>query len=498
MNPNELLRIVDSLHRDKNIQPEIVFQAIEAALVSAARRQYGEETEISVEIDRETGTLNATLNGETLDEETIGRIGAQTAKQVIIQKIREAERDSLVEVFSGQIDDMINGVVQRADGGATVVSFQNVEAILPRSEQIPGETHHANERVRAVIYEVKPQGSRVKVVLSRTRPSLVRRLFEQEIPEIAEGVIAVDAMSREPGYRSKVAVSSNDQRVDCVGACVGVRGNRIKNIVDELSGERIDIVRWSEDPEVLIPNALQPAEVDQVLLCDMLGRAIVLVREDQLSLAIGRRGQNVRLASKLCGWDIEIMTSEELEEQIDRAVVGFSALDGVDDEVAQRLVEQGYLSYDDLSVIEPDALMEMGDLTAEQVEHIVGQAEAKAEEAERAAAEERRRRKEQEKQEKLEGTAAAVEPPASDASASPEDAGETAAEERPQENEQEQLEGTAAAEPPASDASVSPEEAEDAAAEERPQENKQERLEGTAAAAGPPASDASVSPEEVD
>jgi N utilization substance protein A len=244
-------------------------------------------------------------------------------------------------------------------------------------------------------------------------------LFEQEIPEIAEGVIAVDAMSREPGYRSKVAVSSKDQRVDCVGACVGVRGNRIKNIVDELSGERIDIVRWSEDPEVLIPNALQPAEVDQVLLCDMLGRAIVLVREDQLSLAIGRRGQNVRLASKLCGWDIEIMTSEELEEQIDRAVAGFSALDGVEDEVAQRLVEQGYLSYDDLSVIEPDALMEMGDLTAEQVDHIVEQAEQKAEEAERAAAEERRRQKEQEQ---LEGTAAAAGPPASDVSASPDEA----------------------------------------------------------------------------
>ncbi len=409
MNPNELLRIVDSLHRDKNIDTEVVFQAIEAALVSAVRRQYGDEAEIDVHLDRETGGLQATLNGESLDEETIGRIGAQTAKQVIIQKIREAERDSLVEEFGGQIDDMVTGIVQRVEGGATIVSLGSVEAILPRSEQIPGESHHVNERIRAVIYEVKPQGSRVKVVLSRTRPSLVKRLFEQEIPEIAEGVISVNAMAREPGYRSKVAVSSADQRIDCVGACVGVRGNRIKNIVDELSGERIDIVRWSDDPQVLIPNALQPAEVEQVLLCDMLGRAIVLVREDQLSLAIGRRGQNVRLASKLCMWDIEIMTAEELEEQIDRAVVGFSALDGVDDELAQSLVEQGYLSYDDLSVIEPDALMEMGGLTAEQVEHIVDQAEQKAEEAERAAAEERRRQKEQEQ---LEAAAAAAKPAA--------------------------------------------------------------------------------------
>ena len=294
---------------------------------------------------------------------------------------------------------MVSGVVQRVEGNTTTVSLGHVEAILPRSEQIPGESHHPNERVRAVVFEVKPQGNRVKVVLSRTRPQLVQRLFEQEIPEIADGVISVNAMAREPGYRSKVAVSSIDQRVDCVGACVGVRGNRIKNIVDELGGERIDIVRWSDDPLVLVPNALQPAKVDQVLLCDMLGRAIVLVNEDQLSLAIGRRGQNVRLASKLCGWDIEIMTADELEKQIDRAVSGFSSIDGMAEDVAQKLVEQGFLTYDDLSVIEPDQLMEMGELTEEQVQHIVEQAEQKATEAEEAAAAERRRQKEVERME---------------------------------------------------------------------------------------------------
>jgi len=277
-----------------------------------------------------------------------------------------AARDALIEEFRERIGQLMNGIVQRNEGGATTVSLGNVEALLPRSEQIPGESHHPNERVRTVVYEVKPQGSRVKIILSRTRPQLVQRLFEQEIPEIADGVITINAIAREPGYRSKVAVSSSDQRVDCVGACVGVRGNRIKNIVDELAGERIDIVRFSPDPQVLIPNALQPAEVDEVILCQMIGRAIVLVREDQLSLAIGRRGQNVRLASRLCGWDIEIMTQEELEEQIDRAVVGFSSLDGVDEELANRLVGEGFLSYDDLSVIEPDVLMEMGSLTAEQ------------------------------------------------------------------------------------------------------------------------------------
>ncbi|MGI9178370.1 MAG: transcription termination factor NusA, partial [Pirellulales bacterium] len=268
------------------------------------------------------------------------------------------------------------------------------EAILPRSEQIPGESYHPNERVRATIFEVRKVGSRVKIILSRIRPQLVQRLFEQEIPESADGVIEIRAISREPGYRSKVAVISSDNRIDCVGACVGVRGNRIKNIVEELGGERIDIVRWNDDLQVLVPNALQPAEVDEVILCQMLGRGIVLVREDQLSLAIGRRGQNVRLASKLCGWDIEIMTREELDQQIERAITGFSSIEGLDESVAERLVGEGFLSYDDLSVIEPDDLMEMGGLTAEAVDAIVAEAESRAAMAEVAAADERRKQRE--------------------------------------------------------------------------------------------------------
>jgi transcription termination/antitermination protein NusA len=418
MNPSDMLRIVDSLHREKNIDKELVMQAIEAALVTAAKKHYGETAEITVAIDRESGALSGTHNGEPMDSAEIsGRIGAQTAKQVIIQKIREAERDSLLGEYGEQIGQLVNGVITRSEGGATIVSLGTVEAILPRSEQIPGETHHPNERVRAVVFEVRPQGSRVKVVLSRTRPVFVQRLFEQEIPEISDGVISVNAIAREPGHRSKVAVSSTDQRVDCVGACVGVRGNRIKNIVDELGGERIDIVRFNEDPETLIRAALQPAEVDQVLLCDMIGRAIVLVREDQLSLAIGRKGQNVRLASKLCGWDIEIMTNEELEEQIDRAVAGFSQIEGMTEELAQRLVEQGYLSYDDLSVIEPDALMEMGGLTEEQVDTITNQAEDLAAQAEQAADDEKRRKKEEENRAAMAAVQAAAHAAANPASA---------------------------------------------------------------------------------
>jgi N utilization substance protein A len=421
MNAGEVLRIVDAIHRDKNIDKEIVFEGIEAALVSAAKKYYGEESDIQVVIDRQSGAITAHCNGELLDsEETVGRIGAQTAKQVMIQKIREAERDALFDEYSELVGDMVSGVVQRYEGGAATVTLPNVEAILPRSEQIPGETHHVNERVRATVFEVRKSGSRIKVILSRARPQLVQRLFEQEIPEIIDSVIEIRAIAREPGYRSKVAVSSSDQRVDCVGACVGVRGNRIKNIVDELGGERIDIVRWDDNLEILIPNALQPAEVEQVILCRMLGRAIVLVREDQLSLAIGRRGQNVRLASKLSGWDIEIMTQDELAESIDRAVQGFSSIAGVQQELAERLVEEGFLSYDDLSIIEPDALMEMGGLSEEQVDEIVAQAEERAEEAEAAAAAARKQKREEDR---IAAATAAEEAPPDYESAAPAEGG---------------------------------------------------------------------------
>jgi N utilization substance protein A len=365
-------------------------QAIEAALITAAKRQFGEEAVVDIHIVRGVGAINATVDGKTLSQDEIGRIGAQTAKQVIIQKLKEAERDARLEEFHEQVGQLITGIVQRTEKGLTIVQLGNVEAILPKSEQIPGEAYHNGSRVRAVIYEVKAAGNRVKIILSRTKGTLVQRLFEQEVPEIAEGVIKINAISREPGYRSKVAVSSTDQRIDCVGACVGMRGNRIKNVTSELAGERIDIVRWSDDPMVLIPNALQPAQVEQVLLCDMIGRAIALVNDEHLSQAIGRFGQNVRLASKLCGWDIEIMTAPELERQIERAMEAFMQIDGMTEEVAQQLVEQGYLSFDDLSVIEPEALIEMGGYSEDQVNSIVEQAEDRA--AEQEAEEEARKR----------------------------------------------------------------------------------------------------------
>lgn len=461
MKPDLVLRIVDSLHREKNIEQDIVFTAIESALVSAAKRKFGEEAELEFAIDREQGTITGVHNGEPMNggepldfDELFGRIAAQTAKQVIMQKVREAERDSLLDEFREQIGELVSGVIQRAEGGAATVALSNVEAILPRSEQIPGETHHANERIRAVVYEVRPQGSRVKVVLSRKHKNLVQRLFETEIPEIADGVIFINAVAREPGHRSKVAVSSTDSRVDCVGACVGVRGNRIKNIIDELSNERIDIVEYDDDPQRFIPNSLKPAEVQDVVLCRMMGRAIVLVREDQLSLAIGRRGQNVRLASHLCGWDIEIMTEEELQEQIERAAAGFASLDGVTDDLAEKLVGEGYLSYDDLSVIEPTDLVAMGGMSIEEAEEIAERAEELALEAEeKAKIEKAKQREEQRLAEEEEARQAAAK--AAEEAAAAADEGESAGEEAEPSAE-------TGDETPAPEASESPDEGETA------------------------------------
>ena len=377
----DLVRIVDSIHRDKNIPKDVLFEGIESALATAAKKHYPDAEEILVTIDPETGKISTTTDGKSVVPPDFGRIAAQTAKQVIIQKIREAERDSLFDEFEDQRGDLITGTVQRFEGGAVTVNLGKTDALLPRSEQIPGESHHPGERVRAVILDVRKVGQRVKIILSRTHPDFVRRLFELEIPEIADQIISIRALAREAGYRSKVAVTSIDAKVDAVGACVGVRGTRIKNIVDELGGERIDIVRWNESLQVLIPNALQPAEIDEVMLCQLLGRAIVLVREDQLSLAIGRRGQNVRLASKLVGWDIEIMTSEELDELIEKAVAAFTRIEGVDTNLAEKLVEQGILSFDDLSVMEIDDLVNtIEDLNEELAVEIVGRAEVLAEE----------------------------------------------------------------------------------------------------------------------
>ena len=398
MKTSEILRIADAIHRDRNIDVEIVFEGIEAAIAQAALKVFGEDAEVKVAIDRKTGEPDASVNGNPLSSDDIGdllgRIAAQTAKQVMIQKIREAERDALFDEFTAQRGEIISGTITKVEPGGTVLTnLGKTEAILPRSEQIPGETHNVNERVRAVVMDVRKQGSRVKIILSRTHPELVRRLFELEIPEVSEGTIEVRSLSREAGYRSKVAVTCHDPKVDPVGACVGVRGARIRNVVDELAGERIDIIRWNDSLRVLVPNALQPAEVEDVILCPQLGKVIVLVEEDNLSLAIGRKGQNVRLASKLVGWDIQVMTPEKLDGQIAESVAQFTRIPQMDEDLAENLVAQGFFTFDELSIIEPDALQEISGLDAASCDAIVEFAdeESARQEAEEKMARERRR-----------------------------------------------------------------------------------------------------------
>jgi N utilization substance protein A len=379
MNGADLLRIVDQMHREKNIPKEVIFEGIEAALQLATEKHYGDEEGILVTIDRDSGAIRAQKGEALIEPELLGRIAAQSAKQVMIQKIREAECNAVFDEYAALKGDLVHGTVQRLEGGTATVTVGKGEAILPRSEQIPGETHHVGERVKAVVLDVRKVGHRVKIILSRTHPDFVRRLFENEIPEISDRTIEIKALSREAGYRTKIAVSSIDLKVDCVGACVGVRGSRIKNIVDELGGERIDIVRWNDSLQVMIPNALQPAQIEEVFLYARLGRAIVLVREDQLSLAIGRRGQNVRLASKLVGWDIEIMTHEELNEGIEKAENWFRQIPEVPDELVEAFIEEGFLSYDDLTFLEPAQLAELAGVPEEKAEEIIAFAEEASE-----------------------------------------------------------------------------------------------------------------------
>ena len=322
MDKESLLRLVDLLHKDKDIDKDIVFQGIESALESAARKHLKTSEPISIKIDRATGEIAAMQGKQEIDLSDLGRITAQTAKQVIIQKIKEAERDVIYDEYVDRKGTIVSGMVQRFEGPTIIINLGKTEGYLPKSEQISNEYHRSGERIRCIVTEVKKVGHKVKILLSRTHSSFVRQLFELEVPEIPEKIVEIKGLVREAGYRTKIAVFSEEPNVDCVGACVGVRGTRIKNIVDELNGEKIDIIRWDDDLEVFVPNTLKPAEVTGILLSPENNVATVVVPDDQLSLAIGKRGQNVRLASKLAGWDIDIITEEELEREREREEAG--------------------------------------------------------------------------------------------------------------------------------------------------------------------------------
>ncbi len=407
MNTSEMMRILDSIARDRNIEREILIQDLEQAMVSAARKHYQtlDTEEFVCTIDRLTGELVLTRHGEPMElsPEALGRIAAQTFKQVMIQRFRDDERQSILDEFSKRVGTIVTGAAQRYDHGALIVQVDRAEAVMLRSEQIPGEQFAAGDRVRALVLDVKDMGSQVKIYLSRAHPDFIRRLFEVEVPEVAERIIEVKAMAREAGYRTKIAVSSIDSKVDAVGACVGVRGSRIKNIVDELNGEKIDIVRWNESSQILIQNSLKPAEVQEISLCFELGRATVVVRDDQLSLAIGKRGQNVRLAARLTGWDVDILTPEEFNKGLEVMSETLLAVEGLTEEKVDRLAALGMVSVFDIEEVGLDVLMTELEVDEETGERIMALASERA----KVVAEQQQKEKEEAEARRAEEEAAA-------------------------------------------------------------------------------------------
>jgi len=384
----ELLQIADAVAREKSIDRQIVLSSMEDAIQKAARSRYGQETEVRAEINPKTGEIRfsrlllvvdqidndatqitvaearkknpAAQVGdwiaETLPPFDFGRIAAQSAKQVIVQKVREAERDRQYQEYKDRIGDIVNGVVKRVEYGNVIIDLGRGEATIRRDEMIPREVFRPGDRVRAYVYDVRREQRGPQIFLSRTHPQFMAKLFRQEVPEIYDGVIEVKSVARDPGSRAKIAVVSRDTSIDPVGACVGMRGSRVQAVVNELQGEKIDIIPWSPDAATFIVNALQPAEVVKVVLDEDSARIEVVVPDDQLSLAIGRRGQNVRLASQLTGWDIDILTEAEESERrqkefIERTNTFMKALD-VDEVVGQLLASEGFRSVEELAFVE--------------------------------------------------------------------------------------------------------------------------------------------------
>jgi len=306
----ELLRLIDTIHRDKGIEPEALFEGIEMALLSAARKHFPKSEGLEIKIDRSTGRVTARDAQGEIDTAVLGRIAAQSAKQVIIQKIKEAESAVAYSELATKQGDILSGTVQSFEHGTIIVNLGKTEGILPRSEQVPGESYRTGERIKTLVTNVKKAASHVTIILSRAHPNFVKRLFEMEVPEIADKTVEIKAIIREAGFRTKIAVYSIHPDVDAVGACVGVKGARIKNIVAELGGEKIDIIKWDDNPQKLVENSMKPAKVRLVELFPEDKKARVMVAPDQLSLAIGKKGQNVRLACKLTGWEIDVVAPE--------------------------------------------------------------------------------------------------------------------------------------------------------------------------------------------
>jgi transcription termination/antitermination protein NusA len=391
----ELLQVADTVARDKGIDRDEVIEAMEQAIQKAGRSKYGQEYDIRAEIDRRNGEIRLLRFrevAETIDNEAtqillaeaqrlnpeaeigdfitdplppidFGRIAAQTAKQVIVQKVRDAERQRQYLEYKDRTGEIVNGLVKRVEFGNVVVDLGRAEAMARRDELLPRESFRQGERVRAYIYDVRQEPRGPQIFLSRTHPQFMAKLFAQEVPEIYDGIIEIKAVARDPGSRAKIAVVSRDSGIDPVGACVGMRGSRVQAVVGELQGEKIDIVPWASDPATFVVNALAPAEVTKVVIDEEQRRVEVVVPDDQLSLAIGRRGQNVRLASQLTAWDIDILTEAEeserrTEEFRSRSKMFIDALD-IDEVIAHLLVTEGFTSLEEVAYVAPEDLADI-------------------------------------------------------------------------------------------------------------------------------------------
>lgn len=388
----EILAILEQMEREKGIKKEVLIQAVESALLSAAKKVMNikPEQELKVEMSRTTGKIKATCDGQPVTSMDFGRIAAQTAKQVIMQKIREAEKEVVFSEFQGKVGDIVSGTVYRFERGNIIVDLLGrAEGILIRREQSLREEFRQGERIRAYLLEVRKESRGPQIILSRAHPNFVKKLFELEVPEIYEGIIEIKFISRQPGERTKISVHSKDQKVDSVGACVGMRGNRVKNIVNELRGEKIDIVRYNEDMREYIPAALAPAKISEINLDRASLRAEVIVDEDQLSLAIGKRGQNVRLASRLVGWELDIRTKKSKEIKAEEAKAELISLDskakgkkgillsqvsGIGEKLLKNLKAAGFTTAQDLRNADLDKLLKIKGIGKLKAEKLIKQA----------------------------------------------------------------------------------------------------------------------------
>ncbi|MBN2284506.1 MAG: transcription termination/antitermination protein NusA [Deltaproteobacteria bacterium] len=395
----DLKRLIEQVGKEKGIDKEIIIHALETAVLTAAKKKMGQSMDIEVQYNEEEGEIEAFIFktvvdkvvtpetqisieearadydedaepgdslGMKMDTTSFGRIAVQTAKQIIIQKVKDAERDNIYEEYKDRKGDLANGFVQRFEGPNIIVSLGMTEGIIPQSEQIQRETFRRGERIRAYIYDVKRISKGPQIILSRTHPGFIRALFELEVPEISEGLIEIVNIAREPGNRTKISVKTNDKDIDPVGACVGMRGSRVQSVVQELRGEKIDIVPYSGDAVTYICNALSPAKVDRVIVDEELRAMEVIVPDDQLSLAIGKNGQNVRLAARLTGWKIDVKNETMVAEQEEKGYKSLMKITGIGEHTADLLFKEGYKSVTSIASAAPEMLSTIKGISREK------------------------------------------------------------------------------------------------------------------------------------